>query len=823
MKHLDELFPALRCKVLFLLVTVLAAAAGACLDRPDIQACDNGLCPAGWSCSSDGDCQPPTGCVVATAESHFIGADGNGEDDGGSIDRRSDEDRGDSTLDQGEEGNDDSTKNGGVSILATCGDGVIDDDEECDDGNAVAGDGCSASCQEEFGYDCVLADLSKLDDDHIPNESDPIPPAWETRDASTVTQTTVDTDPAVYLTNLPATDSGEIQLQVSVDPLAPNEDYIGIVLGYDSDELSRVGAEYLLIDWHGESNAQGTGLTLSLVKGQTNAYDLVQHAGTVTLLRSLVPGPGAPKYWQKGKAYVWTLRYSETRITLTIEEGIQQAFALDIVVEDVADLVAFPTGNLGFYVYGQDHVMYNLLSPRGRSICVFDDGDSLSGAADDDEDNDGIPDVLENVETIDPDDDRDRNGVCNYRDADDRGDGTGAVCPNQDGNEVCDELDPLFDVDEDSQPNHRDLDADGDTIPDLVESGHDGSDDDENGHVDGPVGDNGIPDQVESMPDSGLVDAPWNTDVDVDTAPDFLDEDSDADNIRDADEAGDGDLTTAPVNTDDDDGIPDFRDLDSDGDTISDKDEAGDGALTTAPVNTNYYDNDTPDFRDLDSDGDTISDKDEAGDGALTTAPVDTDEDGTPDFRDLDSDDDGIADWHEASDGDLFIAPVDTDEDGTPDFRDLDSDDDGIADWREAGDGNLVISPVDRDEDGTPDFRDLDSDGDEIGDGADNCRLSVNPDQQDLDRDRVGDVCDCTVGQGGCSSVDSSGAGAVLLVLLALAPSAGRRKRRPWLRARHRRADRTIRMHTSAASTKLDGGESPSPPRRAWPDPGNVG
>lgn len=30
-----------------------------------------------------------------------------------------------------------------------CGDGVIDDDEECDDGNEVDGDGCSAACEVE--------------------------------------------------------------------------------------------------------------------------------------------------------------------------------------------------------------------------------------------------------------------------------------------------------------------------------------------------------------------------------------------------------------------------------------------------------------------------------------------------------------------------------------------------------------------------------------------------------------------------------------------------------------------------------------------------
>jgi cysteine-rich repeat protein len=37
---------------------------------------------------------------------------------------------------------------------ARCGDSMIVGDEECDDGNASAGDGCSSSCEVEDGYVC---------------------------------------------------------------------------------------------------------------------------------------------------------------------------------------------------------------------------------------------------------------------------------------------------------------------------------------------------------------------------------------------------------------------------------------------------------------------------------------------------------------------------------------------------------------------------------------------------------------------------------------------------------------------------------------------
>lgn len=51
----------------------------------------------------------------------------------------------------------------GLTILATpaaalvCGDSEPDPSEECDDGNTVSGDGCSATCTVEAGFDCSEA------------------------------------------------------------------------------------------------------------------------------------------------------------------------------------------------------------------------------------------------------------------------------------------------------------------------------------------------------------------------------------------------------------------------------------------------------------------------------------------------------------------------------------------------------------------------------------------------------------------------------------------------------------------------------------------
>src|SRR5260370_35116845 len=35
-----------------------------------------------------------------------------------------------------------------------CGNGIIEQGEQCDDGNAIPGDGCSGVCQIEPGYTC---------------------------------------------------------------------------------------------------------------------------------------------------------------------------------------------------------------------------------------------------------------------------------------------------------------------------------------------------------------------------------------------------------------------------------------------------------------------------------------------------------------------------------------------------------------------------------------------------------------------------------------------------------------------------------------------
>lgn len=218
-------------------------------------------------------------------------------------------------------------------------------------------------------------------------------------------------------------------------------------------------------------------------------------------------------------------------------------------------------------------------------------------------------------------------------------------------------------------------------------------------------------------------------DADGDGTPNHEDTDSDGDGFADADEAGDADCNTPPVDSDGD-GTPDFLDTDANGDGVPDdeqtEDTDGDG---------------TPDYLDDDVDGDGISNEIEWGDG---DAPVDSDGDGTPDVRDPDSDGDTIGDVHEGV--------VDSDMDGTPNYLDLDSDGDEIPDAMEAGDGDLETPPFvcdvevspatgEVEPDGLADFVDPDSDNDGLGDGEE-IELGTDPCDLDSDDDGVDDLAE---------------------------------------------------------------------------------
>jgi hypothetical protein len=172
-----------------------------------------------------------------------------------------------------------------------------------------------------------------------------------------------------------------------------------------------------------------------------------------------------------------------------------------------------------------------------------------------------------------------------------------------------------------------------------------------------------LADRIELGVDSGTPLQPvLNTDGDA--LPDFLDTDSDADNISDVDESGFSASDTdsngrvdGPVGnngfvdaleTSVDSGIPKVTALDTDGDTV-------------------------PDRIDLDSDADTLTDINEAGDDTLSTRPIDSVGDLKPDFQDLDSDGDTAPDGKDNCKLVSNVDQKDSDNDSLGDACDSDS------------------------------------------------------------------------------------------------------------------------------------------------------
>ena len=220
------------------------------------------------------------------------------------------------------------------------------------------------------------------------------------------------------------------------------------------------------------------------------------------------------------------------------------------------------------------------------------DNDNIPDYLDEDDDNDGILDVMEGSS------DADADGLANLFDTDSDGDG------------ISDSVEGIADIDGDSLPNFLDAtttsviaepDQDNDGIADAVEGTEDSDQDGIANLLDTDSDSDSLSDREET-----------NADVDGDGVPNFLDHDSDADGISDAIE-GLGDT--------DNDTLGNAVDYDSDSDAIPDSIELADDPDADG----------IPNFLDTDSDGDGVSD--------LVETAGDSDNNGVADFLDNDGSD----------------------------------------------------------------------------------------------------------------------------------------------------------------------------------------
>jgi len=315
------------------------------------------------------------------------------------------------------------------------------------------------------------------------------------------------------------------------------------------------------------------------------------------------------------------------------------------------------------------------------------DGDEIPDLEDLDNDNDGIPDLVEGT-TVDTDND----SIPNYLDADSDDDSI------PDFAEAGPNANVPQDTDGDGQPDYLDTDSNNDGIDDIASNANDSDSD-------------GISDLIEGDQDS-----------DGDGIINSLDIDSDNDVIPDSVEIG---LTApTPVDTDGD-LIPDFLDLDSDNDGIPDIYESNSNEIKIDTVLDANMDGTVDNTVVFGMNGFVDNIETQIDNGIPIYAIPDTDGDGVRDFRDTDSDNDGTADVLEAGGTDadnngLVDAIVDSNQNGVPDGYDflvtggVDTDSDEIDD---AVDMDFVTGE-DSDSDGLLDTVDLDINADGIIDSV---------------------------------------------------------------------------------------------------------
>jgi fibro-slime domain-containing protein len=147
--------------------TVNACAADACADAPTGfcgdgmidpgEACDDGNSTPGDGCSGTCQVEAGYGCASPGQPCVKLWVCGNGKLDPGEACDDGNVASGDgcSSTCQVETGWQCPTPGSACVANAQCGDGILAGTEQCDDGNTTAGDGCSATCQVELGYACV--------------------------------------------------------------------------------------------------------------------------------------------------------------------------------------------------------------------------------------------------------------------------------------------------------------------------------------------------------------------------------------------------------------------------------------------------------------------------------------------------------------------------------------------------------------------------------------------------------------------------------------------------------------------------------------------
>lgn len=282
-----------------------------------------------------------------------------------------------------------------------------DQGEECDDGNQINGDGCENDCTVTPDWSCGLAiDFNALETEESPGGDTKA--SWGPGIYSREQLTNTDRPTFAYFGG--DAFQGTYTLSVKVNQTTYNgenevgdDDFIGFALGFNPGDANNENARYLLVDWkardqswnYGGSGPQTTkaGMMLSVVEGIPNHYlnfwakshewatsdvkflALAQGAHRNQYLDSSVKTYGTSGWENHGKAYVFEITYTESRLLVKVagqapyNESQQTVF--DVTPSQFPTQFPdgkFPAGQIAFYGLSQAKVEYSLTSPL-NSTC----------------------------------------------------------------------------------------------------------------------------------------------------------------------------------------------------------------------------------------------------------------------------------------------------------------------------------------------------------------------------------------------------------------------------------------------------------------------
>lgn len=555
---------------------------------------------------------------------------------------------------------------------AACGDGVVESAiETCDDGNVVAGDGCTTSCQREAGYLCTgapslccFADaaaayalLGEASHDAATAEIT-LATAAEFRNGVVWYRLPLDlTSPfdirlALYLgtrddtpmSNALDTGGDGVALLLQRDPrgLATRGETGGPTGSYGS-EFGALGITPVLgVEFDTYNNMAAYADETTGDEDHLGIFHTRSTPGTNHLVPTACMNEGAPcKNYEDGRYHAVSIRWTgnATHHLLVSFDGVAR---IDLGDDLVAGYFAGDPKGITLGFSAGTGAAYNLhkvcvRAPVGFAVPRDFDRDGMDDSVDADDDGDGVSDrdeVSSLFGTTDPGADHDLDGVANASDTDywtvtfpSGTDCVDALAPIG----ACDSMPRSIDFDGDGAIDSLDSDSDGDGAPDTTDPARrDACSPSPTlstcAPIDAAVGGGGASDAGAS--DASVRDGSVSMDARVAPAGGAC---------RDASD-------------------PMCATVDSDGDGVPNVNDA-------APTNPCL-----PDGRVLacatgDRDGDALPNSFEC-EGLASCR--DTDRDGVADYADADSDGDGLSDRAECPD---FQACPDSDRDGVPDLR----------------------------------------------------------------------------------------------------------------------------------------------------------